>query len=228
MTNLSERPKHQRPRDAEYRAPPVSRLRAPDVPPDATKLNVEGRRVHSPLQGFGRMWQKTYWIRLGGVDVTPTEVLKAWKENFSRFWPRGNRYYGPLTGIAPGEVAVLNPSTPGGMTLSTGVMVIYADDESLTFMTPEGHVFSGWITFSAFEQEGRTVAQAQVLIRPNDPLYEISFRLGGSRAEDTFWIHTLESLASYFGVKGRAQMSAPVWTRNCNGPRPRTSGAILP
>jgi hypothetical protein len=29
------------------------------------------------------------------------------------------------------------------------VLVIYADAESFTFMTPEGHALSAWITFSA-------------------------------------------------------------------------------
>ena len=28
-------------------------------------------------------------------------------------------------------------------------MVIYADDESFSFMTPQGHMFAGMITFSA-------------------------------------------------------------------------------
>ena len=43
-------------------------------------------------------------------------------------------------------MAVLNLAGPGGVTapgglpvISTGVMVIYADDVSFTFMTPEGH-----------------------------------------------------------------------------------------
>ena len=75
-------------------------------------------------------------------------------------------------------------------------------------MTPEGHIFSGWITFSAFESEGATVAQVQVLVRPNDPLYEISFRLGGSKSEDRFWQHTLNSLAAHFGVEGQSQVTA--------------------
>ena len=71
------------------------------------------------------------------------------KTNFASFWPRGNHFYGPITGIAPGEVALLNIKT-GGMPLSTGVLVLYADDESFTLMTPEGHMFAGWITFSSF------------------------------------------------------------------------------
>ena len=51
------------------------------------------------------------------------------------------------------------------MKLSTGVMVLYADEESFTLMTPQGHMFAGWITFSAIEDGDDTVAQAQVLMR---------------------------------------------------------------
>jgi len=125
-----------------------------------------------------------------------------------------------MPGIVPGEVAVLNLFTPGGITLSTGVMVIYADEESFTFMTPEGHIFSGWITFSAFQSDECTIAQAQILMRPNDLLYELGFRLGGSKAEGAFWIQTLESLAEHHGVKGQVQM-----TSTCVDPRLQWSQA---
>lgn len=182
----------------------MSRLKVTRAPEDGINLNVEGRQLVGPLQGFGQMWQKTDSVRLSGAEVAPREVIKTWKENFSDFWPEGNRFYAPLTGIAPGEVAVINIS-PGGMKLSTGVMAIYADDESFTFMTPEGHVFSGWITFSAEDRDGAPVAQTQLLIRANDPLYEIGFRLGGSKAEDKFWQQTMESLSGHFGVTGQVQ-----------------------
>ncbi len=208
MTNSSDQPDDGKPRDGEYWAKPVSRLKVSEVSQEAINLNVEGRHVVGPLQGFGKMWQKTYWVRLSNAEITPAEVISQWKENFQAYWPEGNRFYAPLTGIAPGEVAVMNLSTPGGITLSTGVMVIYADQESFTFMTPEGHIFSGWITFSAFESDDCTVAQAQILMRPNDPLYELGFRLGGSKAEDEFWIKTLGSLAEHHGVNGHVQMTS--------------------
>ena len=196
------------PRDAENWADPVETLKLGEVPSEATNLNVEGRRAVGPLQGFGHMWQKTYRVRMSGAEVSPTETIQAWKEHFGDFWPGKNRFYGPLTGIAPGEVALLNLAAPGGMPLSTGVVVIYADDESFTFMTPEGHMFSGWITFSAHQEDETTVAQAQLLIRANDPLYEIGFRLGGSKSEDRFWNQTLEALAGHFGVTEQVQMTA--------------------
>src|SRR5215467_1997676 len=171
----------QEPRDAAYWARQGGQLKVSAVPAGAINLNVDGRSVVGPMQGFGQMWQKTYRVRLAGASATPVEVIRVWKTDFSSFWPRGNRFYVPLTGIAPGEVALLNIRA-GGMPLSTGVMVLYADDESFTLMTPEGHVFAGWITFSSFEDDGCTNAQAQVLMRANDPIYEIGLRfLGGHR-----------------------------------------------
>ena len=51
------------------------------------------------------------------------------------------------------------------------------------------------------------MAQAQLLIRSNDPMYEAGMILFGSRAEDKMWQHTLQSLADYLGS------SAPVETK---------------
>jgi hypothetical protein len=203
ITSVSSTPRQ--PRDAAFWAQQVSTLKVSALPDGAVSLNVEGRRVVGPLQGFGAMWQKTYWVRLSGIQVTPAEVIKTWKDQFPTFWPKGNRFYAPLTGIAPGEVAALTLTVSGGMRLSTGVLVLYADDESFTLMTPQGHVLAGWITFSACEQDGAAVAQAQLLIRANDPLYELGLRLGGHRQEDLFWEHTLRALAIHFGVNGVVQ-----------------------
>ncbi|MFN2490919.1 MAG: hypothetical protein ABR529_14535 [Actinomycetota bacterium] len=150
------------------------------------------------------MWQKTYSVELRG-DVTPGQVIETWKQNFPDFWPQHNRFFGPLTGIAPGEVALLNLTMPGRLKLSTGVLVLYTDEESFTLMTPEGHMFAGWITFSAFERSGGTVAQAQVLMRASDPLYEAGLTFGGHRKEDRFWEHTLGALAAHLGVSAMVE-----------------------
>lgn len=188
-------------RDAGNWASPVSTLHVGDVSAEALNRNVEGRRPMSPIQGFGKMWQKTYKIPMTGADVTPQEVVATWKAKFPTFWPEGNRFYGPLTAIAPGDVALLNLAMPGKLTLSTGVLVMYADDESFTFMTPEGHMFASFITFSAFEgPDGVTTAQAHVLLRANDPLFELGLMFGGHRKEDRFWVYTLTALAGHFGV----------------------------
>ena len=193
------------PRDAAYWAQDGTNLKIKHAPTGALNLNVEGRDAVGPLQGFGSMWQKTYKVRLRGATVPPTEVIKTWKEQFPKFWPAGNRFFAPLTGIAPGEVALLNLAMPGGMSLSTGVLVLYADEESFTLMTPQGHMFAGWITFSAYEEDGNTVAQAQVLMRANDPMYEAGLRFGGHKTEDVFWQHTLTAVAAEFGVEGAVE-----------------------
>ena len=220
MSGTAKRPPEGQPRDAEYWADPVTKLKLGESPAGAVGINVEGKQVVGPLQGFGKMWQKTYWVRLSGATVSPVEVIREWKENFQKFWPKGNRFYAPLTGIAPGEVAVIDLAAPGGMKVSTGVMVIYADEESFTFMTPEGHMLAAWITFRAYEKEGSTVAQSQVLIRANDPLWEIAMRLYGFKKEDEFWLYTLKSLSEHFGVDGQVQMTA-----TCVDPRLQWSQA---
>jgi hypothetical protein len=189
-------------RDAAAWAQPVDRLQVTAAAPGARNINVSGRRQTSPIQGFGRMWQKTYRVPLGGVEATPGQVIDVWKRHFPEFWPNGNSFFAPLAGIAPGEVAALDLSMPGGLKLSTGVLVLYADDESFTLMTPQGHMFAGWITFSAFVEEGVTHAQAQVLMRASDPMYELGMSLGGHGKEDKHWQHTLRSLAEHLGAAG--------------------------
>ena len=97
-------------------------------------------------------------------------------------------------------MALLNLGLPGRMKLSTGVLVLYADDESFTLMTPEGHMLAGWITFSAETADGATVVQIQALERTNDPLYELGYVFGGNRLNSRFWVQTAENLARHFGV----------------------------
>src|SRR5260370_30576333 len=80
------------PRDSTYWAGQVTTLRAHGVPAGAFNLNVEGRRIVCPLQGFGPMWQKTYRVRLSMVTVTPAAVIPAWKDNFPTVWPPPPRF----------------------------------------------------------------------------------------------------------------------------------------
>lgn len=187
-------------------ATPVSSLQVGEVPSGAINLNVSGRQLTGPMRGFGQLWQKTYTVRLSGSEASPQEVISTWKRKFPQYWPEGNRFYGSLTGIEAGDVAVLNLAAPAGMQLSTGIMVIYADDESFSFMTPQGHIFAGMITFSAYEDEGITVVQIQVLVRASDPLFELGCRFGVvHKNEDKFWAGTLQNLAREFGVSGQVQ-----------------------
>ena len=131
-------------------------------------INVAGSGRPSPIQGFGRMWQKTYRVRLPGT-AHAAERDRDVEAALPRLLARGQPLLRAADRHRAGRGRALDLTMPGGMKLSTGVMVMYADDESFTLMTPQGHMFAGWITFSAFEDDGETVAQAQVLMRASRP-----------------------------------------------------------
>jgi hypothetical protein len=179
---------------------PVSQLHVNAGGDGGDARPVEGRALVGPMQGFGKLWQKTYRVRLEGASATPAEVIGAWKSDFGSFWPSSNRFHAPLAGITPGEVALISGKMPGGLTLSTGVYVIYSDEVSFSYMNPEGHPWAGMITFSADREGDVTVAQVQLFIRTYDPLTEIGMGLFGHRLEDNMWIHTLDAVATHFGV----------------------------
>jgi hypothetical protein len=189
-------------RDEASWAKPVDRLAVSDASTaGGVAATVTGRRVAGPMQGFGQMWQKTFRVRLPAEEgLTPAAVVATWKTEFPAFWPKGSTFYAPLAGIRPGEVALLSVSAAGPVKLHTGVLVLYADDEAFTLMSPEGHMLAAWITFSAArEPDGSIVVQAQALERASDPLFEMGLMLFGSRANNRFWQATLRNVAARFG-----------------------------
>src|SRR3954469_10743064 len=108
MVETKETPVTEAPanRDAANWAQPVDRLSAAGVT-GAKDDAVTGKRVSGPLQGFGQLWQKSFSVRLDGVDTTPQAVVASWKAHFVEFWPEGQGFYAPLSGIQPGEVGLL-------------------------------------------------------------------------------------------------------------------------
>jgi len=194
--------------DAGNWAKPVHTLTTRDVPAGATDLNVTGRRLYGAATGFGRLWQKSFSVRLEGASVTPREVIRVWKERFGDFWPKGQRMFFPTTGIAPGEVGLINAKPmPGVPSMATGILVIYADDESFSFMSPEGHPFAGTLTFSAIDDDGATVVKVDELTRASDPFWELMMMLPlvGARMQNDMWRKTLRNVATHFGVDGRVE-----------------------
>jgi anti-anti-sigma factor len=181
-------------------ARPLSKITVAEVPNGATNLNVENRRAVGPVEGFGQMWEKIYEQRLLGLKITPAEAVQVMKENFPQLQPSQNRFYPTAAGIQPDEVVFIDSSTPGG-TVHTGVLILCSDDESFTFITPQGHPESGWVSFHAFEQNQGTVVQIVGLARANDPVYEIAFRLVGAKFQERIWRHVLSSLATHLGVE---------------------------
>jgi len=189
--------------DEAYWAKPVRRLDAAGRV-GTVDLNVSGRRLNSAMGGFGRLWQKTFTVRLDGADVTPRDVILTWKQHFGDFWPSKRKMYLPAGGVAPGGVGIIDDAAtiPVAPSLKTGIMVIYADDESFSFMSPEGHPFAGPLTFSAYAEDGVTIAQVHELTRASDPFWELMLMLPvlGERMQNEIWRSTLSRLALHFGV----------------------------
>lgn len=207
----------QEPRDSKAWAKSQGTLHVRETPEGATNLNVDGQKITGPLQGFGQMWQNTFRIRLSGCSLSPSEVMKLWKENFVALQPEFNRFYPSSVGVEPGEVMLIDssvpvvPGTPGVLPVATGVMILYSDEQMFTVITPEGHPESGWNTFSTFEEDGVTVAQIQSMTRATDPLYEFGLRfMGGSRMQEKTWTHVLKSLAELCGVHSEVMMTKQV------------------
>jgi hypothetical protein len=207
-------------------AKPIDRLKVSDAPAEAMNLNVEGRHLTSPLNGFGQLWQKTYQVRLENQAINPAEVVKVWKSKLPEYMPDNSRFYPSLSGVKPGEILLINatlPGLPGGMPVSTGVMILYADEVSFSVMTPEGHPEAGFNTFSAYAENGTTIAQIQSLARANDPIFEFGFRfMGGAKQQERIWQHVLTQLAADFGVQA-PQISTNVV---CVDPKIKWSQAV--
>jgi len=68
--------------------------------------SCHGRRLTGPVQGFGKMWEKSYILNAGDV-VTPQDAIATWKAHFPEFWPKGNRFAGALAGIAGGVIGMV-------------------------------------------------------------------------------------------------------------------------
>lgn len=183
-------------RDVQQQA---AQLEVDETPEGALALNVEGRSTQEQYEGFGQLWEKTYTLRLTGIDVSPAEVVTVLRERLPDFQPPENSVFPSPNGVKAGEVLIINAKTPGGP-VSTGMLVLESDDTHFTLATPEGHPEAGRISFSAHTQDGETVAQIQSVARASDPLYEIGLRLFGAKMQENIWQHVLRALASHYGI----------------------------
>jgi anti-anti-sigma factor len=184
----------------------VERIAIGDVPAKAMNINANGRKITSPVNGFGRLWEKKYRFQVQNSALEPQKIISLWRKEFPDFWPQGNLLF--TSGgapIAPGVTALLNLSMGGLLVLATGIIVIYSDDNSFCFSTLRGHMLCGWINFSSFREGDNTIIQVHPLFRAADPLMELGFRLGAAQQEDQFWHQTLYNLASRLGVEGKVE-----------------------
>ncbi len=184
---------------SKYWMRPVTELLVPLMPIEARNLNVHGRRPVGPVSGFGQLWQKTFRLHIHDSSITPTQAFAELKHGFIRFQPSFNRFYASESGIQPGAIVLINASTPGGP-VSTGVVILYADESLFTFATPLGHPECGWVSFAVFEQGNQTIVQILGLARSGDPVYEGAFKMAGARVQRRIWTHVLRALAAHLGI----------------------------
>jgi hypothetical protein len=76
------------------------------------------------MSGQEGEWAKPVGVRLTGGEMTPQEVASTWRANFPSYWPKGNDFYPSLTGVEPGEVALVKLEGPAKFKFKTGVMVL--------------------------------------------------------------------------------------------------------
>jgi hypothetical protein len=97
-----------------------------------------------------------------------------------RYGRRANQ--GPLRGRA-GRISPATcrcPASAAGQPWHR-CFVRYAEQEPVTLTTPQGHMFAGWIMFSAERDGAATIIRAHVLMRAGDPLYGIAMNIRRSR-----------------------------------------------
>lgn len=179
-------------------SPPLGRLPRPRTTDPRGAPNIEGRRPAPTAAGFGQLWEKRFSVRLP-LDMTPEALMADWRAHFHELWPRNHALWRPLTGLQPGEVAAVELPVPGGMRLSTGVLVFHSGPDSFTLQTVQGHMFAGWITFSTSGTPGDLCARLSIEMRASDPLYEIGLMLGGQSRENSFWSYVLSALGQRHG-----------------------------
>ena len=167
---------------------------------EADALDLHQQRPTGPEDGFGKLWRKIHRIDLSGADLPPEHVIATWKQRFGEFWPGQNRFYGPITALQPGELAIINIEMAPATTLSTGVILVDSMPTGFTLVTPKGHMLCGWLHFAADRAGETTTVSVEMLIRASDPLFEIGMVVIGHKRENKFWEQTLRNLAAHFGI----------------------------
>ena len=179
--------------------------RESEILAEADELDLGDQRAVGPEEGFGPLWRKIHRIRLTGSSASPEQVITDWKAHFGEFWPGDNRFFGVITSLAPGELAVISLEMPAAVTLSSGVILAESNARGFTLITPKGHMLAGRLHFSTNAETGPTTAEVDMRIRAADPLFELGMVLFGHRRENKFWEQTLRNLADSFNVPGELE-----------------------
>jgi hypothetical protein len=185
-----------------------------EVAPERASGPVRDEVLAPPGRGFGKLWRKAYWVELVDLDVTYEELIADWKRHFDQFWPEGNRLHSDIRALRPEDLAEMDVALPIGGSFASGVALLFSKPDSFALITPKGHMFSGWIAFSAHERGPNREARIDILMRASDPVFEIGMAIFGHRQEDVFWSTTLSNLAKHWGQDRQPEQTATVIDSN--------------
>lgn len=186
-------------------APFIEKIKVTEKPEGALVKNMDNRRLQAQINGFGKMWQKTFRLMIDKPEFTPEDIINKLKQNFVAFQVPENFFFPTSKGLSPGALVFIDSATPGGV-VSTGIYVLYMDDTSFTYVTPQGHPEAGWITFSAKEEEGKIRLQIQGLVRASDPFFEIAYAIAGQAFQEKIWLNVLTQMAKHLEIEDNGQM----------------------
>ncbi len=186
-------------------APFIERIEVTEKPEGALVKNIDNRRLQAQIKGFGKMWQKTFRLMIDKPEFTPEDIINKLKQNFVAFQVPENFFFPTSKGLTPGALVFIDSATPGGV-VSTGIYVLYMDDTSFTYVTPQGHPEAGWITFSAKEEDGKIRLQIQGLVRASDPFFEIAYAIAGQAFQEKIWLNVLTQMAKHLEIEDNGQM----------------------
>jgi hypothetical protein len=209
---------------------PGSQLMIHGKPLNFPHPSIEYKHFAGPQEGFGQLWHKVYRMEFPKKNITAAKLVQTWKNQFPKFWTKGNYFIGAKGEMKPRDVAVLNLAGPRGITapgglpmISTGVLVVSSNDSAFTFITLMGHMFAGIIDFSSHEEGDQIIVLINILIRASDIFYELGMRFGVITAiEDRFWTAALRNLGAYFGEQAEVKISSELidstvqWSRFWN------------
>ena len=98
-----------------------------------------------PSRASGSCGRRPTGCALDGVESTPRRWSRPGGANFPAYWPKGNDFYPSLTGVEPGEVALIKLGGPAGMKSQDGRdgallrrRVLHADDAARATCSPAG------------------------------------------------------------------------------------------
>jgi hypothetical protein len=169
------------------------------INPSPESAPVRDEDLAPPDRGFGKLWRKAYWVELAALKVTPEDLIADWKSHFDQFWPQGNRLHSDIRTLRPDDLTEMDVALPLGGSMASGVALLFSRPDSFALLTPRGHMFSGWVAFSAHTRGSNREVRIDILMRASDPLFEIGMAAFGHRREDDFWDATLHNLALHWG-----------------------------